>query len=248
MKTSSTDTVTLGKSEFKLTLGNTVYQILIELKILKGVSLPYFNATNIVKQYNTKNGTSKRLSDFIKSKRYREMMKNLLAERSLTKNKLCFTKGKTSNPVTWVHKDLFLALMIWLGSENELVVSEFLTKVLKNLDTARLTRDVSKVLNKPMTDQIKRLIVMLEREGAYSKYYYSTINDQIYKSATGRPAKNKREVHDNLIASDNLAIAETRANVQAFIKDALDNGATAWDTKDNVKAFLHRIGKKELTL
>jgi len=234
------DIVTLKESSFLVEVGEINYQVLVDLKTLQGTKEPYFNATEIVKQYNQTKSTNKKLSSWKRSLRFKEIIKIWECDFNTPISKIYRNERVGSSYKMMVHKDLFLSLMIWLDAEHELAITKFVDNVVSRLDGAKLTRKTSKSLAKPMTDLIKVLKEKLDEEGSgAAQHYYNIVSNQIYKAATGKPASNGREGHDTLSDADNVKIAGLRASVEILIAEKLDADLTGRETKDAVTKYLH---------
>lgn len=231
--------MTLHESTFCLTVGEINYNVLVDLKTLQGEKAPYFNATEIVKQYNLFNpDNQKRLVEWKRSKRFKDLV-NLMVGKSHHR-KLHFIEGSGNKKKMMVHKELFLSLMIWLDAKHEIAVTSFVNRVVEKIDVAAFTRAVSKSLSRPMTNQVKILQEKLaeEKSGA-APHIYTTISKQIHRAATGRPMPKGGEDQESLSLEESNLMVELRDNVELQLDYMFRHEFTGREAKDVIKTFLH---------
>jgi len=231
----SKEKITLTGGSKSFTVGQIDYSVLINLKALQGEKEAYFNATEVIKQYNKFYGTKKRLSDFIKRERTTELVEKLETANAVTRNDLIISK-RGRNAETYIHKDLFLSLMIWLDAEHELAVTQFVNSVVNELTTVELMRTETKVLHKPMTYQIQRLQQMLKDEGSgFAPHTFTNIQKWIHKYTLGKLGHNLDELDSN----EEIMLAQTRKEVEEYIEELINaNVLTGREIKDRVKSLL----------
>ena len=106
----------------------------------------------------------------------------------------------------------------------------------------RNSREHSKQVSRPMTDQIKRLQEKLYDEGSgAAPHIYPNTAKQIHRAATRRPMP-KGGIEYGLLSSDeNYKVAEFREDVNALIEDALDDGVKARDVKNEIRKMLREV-------
>ncbi len=238
------DTITAKGGQYLAPIGGIDYQILVDLKTLQGQKEPYFNATEIVKQYNDAQkdnlfGSLKRLNKWVNSKRFKEIINIWETQKGVPKSKLYFKKrdGKVYN--VWIHKELFLSLMIWLDAKHEFEITQLVNKVVEYSDTALLTRADTKALSRPMTDQVKRLREKLfEEDSGAAPTYYSTLHRQIHKAVTAKPLKRGGIDHEALTIEQECLIGELRLEVEILIKERLDAEWTGREVAGWIKEYL----------
>ncbi len=225
-------------------IGDIDYQVLVDLKTLQGQKEPYFNATEIVKQYNAAQkdslfGKPKRLDTWLRIKRTKELIQILITRMVVSKSKLIRTNRTGESRGTWIHKELFLSLMIWLDAKHELAITQLVNKVVEYSDTALLTRADTKALSRQMTDQVKRLVAKLDEEGSgAAPHYYSTLNQQIHRAVTAKPLKRGGIDHEALTIEEECLTGELRLEVEILIKGRLDAEWTGREVKDWIRAYL----------
>lgn len=231
--------ITLKDSTATLTIGNHDFIVLMSLKSLQGERQPFFNATEIINQYNDFYGAKKRLSNWTQSPRFKELMKIWETEFQVPKNKLYQKEREGKKYRIMLHKDLFLSLMIWLDARHEFEVTRFLNEIVSELTTVELMRAKRKALQKPMTEQIKILQQILKDEGSgFAPHTYSNIQKWIYFSVTGvMPPKGGAD-YAQLTSKEEEMIANTRSSVENQIKYLLQSDLTGREIKDILKLSL----------
>lgn len=85
-----------------------------------------FNATSLLKQWNSSNGTKKEVSKFFELGGTKEFVDILLSEENLNTQKLAYltTRGK-ANGGTWMHPYLFVKFAMWINPRFEYHVVKF---------------------------------------------------------------------------------------------------------------------------
>ena len=218
-------TTTLKRNVFDLTVEGIDYSVLSDLKKLHDSDEVYFNATDIIKQYNEEHPNKKRLlSTFIRRLRTKELIESLIVQFCTVEKKLIIVKGKGRYAETWLHKELFAHLLIWIDVKHEIAVVQFVTNVVKMIGNAKEIRTEEKDRHLPYTDALKVLYGRLKEEGTKQRedWFYSTIQRKIAKKATGEAMKNGGRDHDGHEAQINASIAILRGIVQRLAKDLND--------------------------
>ena len=213
--------VTMQDSKFCTNVGDIEYTIFASLKKLQGEEAVFFNATEVVKQYNKYNDTKKRLTRWTESKRFKEIVEIARTSLGTTVSKLYISENIKGSKRVMIHQDLFLSLMIWLYAKYELQITQLINKVVKSIDVAVFERIESKALSRPMTDQVKVLQQMLsnEKSGAAATYY-ATVNRQVRKAA-GIP---KDTELDAATDAQNFKVRDIRQAVEESITAMIQEG------------------------
>ena len=88
----------------------------------------YFNATDLLRCHNKKDGTDKRMREFMTNKNTQDFLESLKNELNLNSGKSSYlesdlfsvTRGKMG--ATWMHPYLFVKFAIWLSTDLEVKV------------------------------------------------------------------------------------------------------------------------------
>jgi len=214
---------TLKRNVFDLSVEGIDYSVITDLKKLHDSDEIFFNATDIVKQYNDAHPKQdpKLLGNFTKSRRFKDLTEILLFKLNSKKKDLYFKKGTGNKVQTWLHKDLFLSLMIWIDAKHEIAVTQFVSGVIKMIGNAREIRTEEKDRHLSYTDALKTLYGRLQDAGTSQPehFFYTTIQRKIAKKATGEVMKQGGTDHDGNEARVNAIIAILRGNVQQLANE-----------------------------
>lgn len=248
--------VSANAGKFSLPLGEINYTVLTKHHEMKSQDIDYFDATSVIRQYNSDIDADimlgfktvkrkKRLDNFLRNTRTKQIMakieKDPCANSRMGKLVKIVQNGEAKE--IWLHLDLFLHLMIWLDAEHEVAVVKFVQEVLGRIEGALLIRKEEKAAQLPTMDEVKRVQKMLEDEGSgAAPNYYSTVNSQIYTAATGLPSSRGGVNHNNLPDDVTAAIKRIRFYLLVFIANHLDEGVlTGREIKNEINAYLHAL-------
>lgn len=85
-----------------------------------------FNATSLLKQWNTNTGAKKEIKDYIRNESTKEFIEALIAEENLNKeNSPYLTSRGKHNGGTWMHPILFIDFAMWLNPGFKVKVIKF---------------------------------------------------------------------------------------------------------------------------
>lgn len=224
-------------------MGGVDYTVLMDLKTLQGKKEPYFNATKIVKQYNQVQksdlfGSPKRLDKWLNSVRTKEIIDILITQFGVSKSRLIQTNRTGKERGTWVHRELFLSLMIWLDAKHEIAITQFINRVVENIDQVRHIREVSKERSHNFHDEIGLLNVRLTAEGsgAGNQRIFATLNQKINKKATDRSTPRGGVDHDTFEGEENFHEAKLRSSVAKILAGSHD--LTTREARDKAYQFI----------
>ena len=193
-KTECNRHITLSDSTACINMGGVDYTVLVDLKTLQGKKEPYFNATKIVKQYNQAQESDllespKRLVDWTRSKRFKEIVEIYGCDFNTRESQLYRREKVKGNRFNiWVHKELFLSLMIWLDAKHEVAITQFVNRVVENIDQVKHIRQISKEKSHDFHEEVRLLNDRLTAEGsgAGNQRIFATLNQKINKKATDK--------------------------------------------------------------
>ncbi len=115
-------------------------------------------------------------------------------------------------------------LKVWFKSEFNMMEIE------------RYEREASKALQRPMTDQVKRLqILLFEENSRAAPHIYTNIQKQIRINTN---TNDGREL-DELTAEEDNRVSEVRHNIEYSIGYLLDSGKTGRETKNIIRESLN---------
>ncbi|WP_415408227.1 KilA-N domain-containing protein [Sulfurovum sp. CS9] len=241
--------VTLQESNFTLKLGDKMYNIVSDLKMLQGKKEPFFNASYFVKKFNEANpNKTKAIFDWTRSKRFNEIIDIWERENNVPKSKLYRKERVGGKYQIFVHHELFLSLLIWLDAEHEMAITNFINRAVEMVGVTKQERKVSKGVSLHYTDQLKELEAMLKAEGSgFAPHTYTNIQRWVYEAGTGRNLrKDKKEAelagvtfsHDGLNEKENHRIVEFRLSVAERITVRTAEGWTGKQIKDDIHDML----------
>ncbi len=190
------NTVTLKNSSLLINIGDETFNVFMSLRNLQGQKSPYFNATEVVKQHNELSGDSKRIYEWTKSKRFKEIIGIWERDFSVPKSKLYVKERAGSEHKIMLHQDLFLSLMIWLDAKYEMNVTSFVNKTVENLQITTESRQIVKTPTKALNRLISLVGEQLTEEkpdSSAGRRLYSHIQSAVNKTVTGFYGKAARE-------------------------------------------------------
>lgn len=88
----------------------------------------FFNATDLIKQWNEAKGMKKEINDYLSNKSTEEFIEELIKEESLDRGNYPYVKSRASrgdNAGTWMHPLLFLDFAMWLNPRFKVKVLKF---------------------------------------------------------------------------------------------------------------------------
>lgn len=86
----------------------------------------FFNATDLLKQWNVSNRTKKEIKDYLLNKSTEEFLEALIEEEDLNKGNSPYLSSRGKNGGTWMHPLLFLDFAMWLNPRFKVKVLKFI--------------------------------------------------------------------------------------------------------------------------
>lgn len=87
----------------------------------------YFNATELLKQWNISNSSCKELKDYLANKATQEFIKALCEEENLNGDNSPYLANRGKNGGTWMHPLLFIDFAMWLNPAFKVKVLKFVS-------------------------------------------------------------------------------------------------------------------------
>ncbi len=234
--------VTLHESSFNVDVGGVDYSVLVDLKNLQGENTPYFNATEIVKQYNEAQkynlfGNPKRLVKWQRSKRFKEITKNI-------KNAFVIRRGGKGN-IAWVHGDIFYSFLFWVDVKYQIEFSKRYTGLFLPFCEVDLIDD--KFGYKHLFSTLKDILTPTPREILINKIkdetvgvYYLYLDGVLMYIGQSQNIKSRIKAHKNKEFDAVYYIECSKDDLLKFEKQEIqskkpklniihnDNGACVW--------------------
>lgn len=99
-----------------------------EFKVTQRTKDGMFNATELLKQWNTSKGASKELKDYFDNKSTSEFIDALIKEENLHRDNSPYVKSRASrgnNAGTWMHPLMFIDFAMWINPTFKVKVLKF---------------------------------------------------------------------------------------------------------------------------
>lgn len=99
-----------------------------EFKVIQRTKDGFFNATELLKQWNHRSGMQKDISHYFNNKATDEFVTSLISEEKLPSRNSVYVKSKASrgeNAGTWMHPLLFIDFAMWLNPAFKVKVLKF---------------------------------------------------------------------------------------------------------------------------
>jgi hypothetical protein len=217
---------------FNLDLAGIDYEILVQNQKIRSGNEQYINATEILKTYNANPKqdlfwSKKRLDLWFKSHRTKEIVEKFMSTPGGSKAYYIYGAGRGKS--TWIHKDLFLHLMIWLDAEHEIAVVKFINHITDKFSQAGEIRNLERSRYKQVTDDLKPLYALCLKEGTTQpeEAFYTTVNQKLHNIASGSALKRGGMDHDSLDLTVTRNISVLRDCLPEWIEQALEQTETA---------------------
>ena len=81
-----------------------------------------FNATDLLRQWNTSSGEKKEIYKFFDNENTRQFVEALILEENLNTQNSAYLKSRGKNGGTWMHPILFIKFAMWLNPRFEVQV------------------------------------------------------------------------------------------------------------------------------
>jgi len=158
LTTADLKSLSCNGGDLNINVGTENYSVLVDFHSLNNSDTEFFNASEIVKQYNINNpANQKRLNKWTNSKRFKEIIEIWETQKGVPKNKIYFKKRDGSFYHVWIHKDLFLSLMIWLDAKYELAITDLIEQVSTQHFQVQQTREHGKIARNTYTSTLQVL-------------------------------------------------------------------------------------------
>ena len=86
-----------------------------------------FNATDLLRQWNTSSGEKKEIYKFFDNENTRQFVEALILEENLNTQNSAYLKSRGKNGGTWMHPILFIKFAMWLNPRFEVQVIKFVS-------------------------------------------------------------------------------------------------------------------------
>lgn len=96
-----------------------------DFDVLQRTSDGMFNATVLLKQWNTNSGQSKEVTKFFENGNTKEFITALMSEENLNTQNSAYLTTRGKNGGTWMHPILFVKFAMWLNPSFEVKVIKF---------------------------------------------------------------------------------------------------------------------------
>lgn len=96
-----------------------------EFEVLQRTSDGMFNATGLLKQWNSFSGMKKEMGDFFENKSTKEFVNTIISKENLNKGNSPYLSSRGKNGGTWMHPFLFIDFAMWLNPEFKYNVIKF---------------------------------------------------------------------------------------------------------------------------
>lgn len=159
-----------------------------DISVRQDSKTKFFNANDLVEAYNSREGTNKRLQDFLDNKETKEYMGAILRDLQNNANQREYENGviqtrRGKNGGTWMHGYLLMDLGMWLSPEWKLFVVKWFWD---NLVEFRVACGDGFI-------EVTNALMMVNREKRTPHYVYSNEADMLNKLVFGRTGKGMRD-------------------------------------------------------
>ncbi len=191
------NSITVTRSTACENIGGIDYKVLIDLKKLQGKKEPYFNATDLVKQYNDHHGKKKQLGDWLRLKDTRELIVKLEdLYTGIPVKRFVEKRGSGRSRSTWIHKELFLHMMYWLDVDHKIAIMKFVDNIVKDISLVLEKREAIKQPTKDRNESLEYLskaLTILHPDSSRGSRLYLHISQKINIAVFGTATKNRED-------------------------------------------------------
>lgn len=96
-----------------------------EFKVEQRTVDGFFNATELLKQWNVHNGTKKELKHYFENQSANELIDTIIERENLNSRKSAYLSSRGKNGGTWMHPILFIDLAMWINPSFKYDVIKF---------------------------------------------------------------------------------------------------------------------------
>lgn len=114
----------------------------------------YFNATELLRQWNVTTGSNKEIKDYLSNKSTKELIATIIERENLNRDNSPYLSCRGKNGGTWMHPVLFMDYAMWLNASFKYDVIKFVyDQMIEYRNEAgeaykELSSAVSKIVNK----------------------------------------------------------------------------------------------------
>lgn len=96
-----------------------------EFTVIQRTKDGFFNATALLKQWNSKKGTKKEVTKFFDLESTSELIQTIMERENLNTKENAYLSSRGKNGGTWVHPVLFIDFAMWINSSFKYDVIKF---------------------------------------------------------------------------------------------------------------------------
>lgn len=96
-----------------------------EFKVEQRTVDGFFNATELLKQWNLHNGTKKELKHYFENQSANELINTIIERENLNSRKSAYLSSRGKNGGTWMHPILFIDFAMWINPSFKYDVIKF---------------------------------------------------------------------------------------------------------------------------
>lgn len=96
-----------------------------QFKVEQRTKDAYFNATELLRQWNVTTGSIKELKDYMSNKSTKELIATIVERENLNKDNSPYLSSRGKNGGTWMHPVLFIDYAMWLNASFKYDVIKF---------------------------------------------------------------------------------------------------------------------------
>lgn len=96
-----------------------------EFKVEQRTVDGFFNATELLKQWNLQNGTKKELKHYFENQSANELINTIIERENLNSRKSAYLSSRGKNGGTWMHPVLFIDFAMWINPSFKYDVIKF---------------------------------------------------------------------------------------------------------------------------
>lgn len=96
-----------------------------EFKVKQRTVDGFFNATELLKQWNVHNGTRKELRHYFENQSANELIETIIERENLNSRKSAYLSSRGKNGGTWMHPILFIDFAMWINPSFKYDVIKF---------------------------------------------------------------------------------------------------------------------------
>lgn len=86
-----------------------------EFKVVQRTKDGFFNATELLKQWNVSNNSKKELKHYFENQSANELINTIVERENLNSRKSAYLSSRGKNGGTWMHPILFIDFAMWIN-------------------------------------------------------------------------------------------------------------------------------------